>query len=124
MPIWNGKSIPFDPEIIAGLLFRGEEITSDEGISDQQLEYERSLIDEHLQKLWGDQKSKALDESQPNISRNLLKRREEILGEKPNPKDDKTVMGRENETINFKQVVPNPFLEQNMPMIKKKTYRS
>jgi hypothetical protein len=45
--------IPFDPQVIANLMFQGHTILPDEGVDPKQQEIENQQIGKHLEGLWG-----------------------------------------------------------------------
>jgi hypothetical protein len=49
-------TIPFDPEVIAGLQYKGLNVFPDQGIDQDQINAEALAIKPHLDKLWQDQK--------------------------------------------------------------------
>ena len=103
MPIWKyrGKKrqIPFNPELIARLLYDGHEVWPDEGAPEAQILREKTLINQNLKNLWGDKKMRVVDSD-----------REVAVDETT----EAPVFAP------FKKVIPNPMIEQNMPAINPK----
>lgn len=105
MPIWRGKHIEFNPDVIAKLYFEGEEefIHPDEGTSDQEYEHQQILVFQKLRKLWGSKKYREVTTSDFAL-RNILKRGK-------GNEDTAIELPAEIESIvGMKKIIPNPFL--------------
>lgn len=108
MPIWNGQYIPFDEDVIAGLLYQGQNVFPDPDISPARREMEELLINEKLRGLWGGRRMRGVD-SVDSFSLDPLF--------KTSPQDDNVIYNRGLQNHFFRRVIPNPFETPNIRII-------
>lgn len=91
MPIFNGKSIPFNATAIARLLYNGHYVETDEDVPPEQFLAESEAVSKELRLLWSDQKMRTVD----------------------------SVMTYKGVEFPYKQTISNPFLF-NTPVTEKR----
>lgn len=103
----NFKAIPWDPNYVARLLFRGFEVFSDEGLDEATLAEHNAQINDVLRKLWGNKNTRAVRDRSTNPP---LGRRNNNFPEKALP------LQPPNINSDFINIQPNPFFN-NEPTI-------
>lgn len=100
--------IPFDPRILAGLIFEGHEVFPDEGVSPDQIKEENSLIQGELSLLWGDQDFRTGPGRFDAPGKTVI----------PDTFDaGKPFQAYQDKLHDFRKVVPNPDIQYRIPIL-------
>jgi hypothetical protein len=118
MPVINygGQQyyIPFDPVMIAQLIFNGFEVSGDSGISPEQARVESEAIHLHLRKLWGDTQLRTTpgrrDQNDPPVSMPDTGYENPAATGRKYGTGIQQFEGRHN----YQKVTPNPYIDFNI----------